>query len=346
MMKLVSVKASRGKEAYLLITIEYKCELHRFKFKKGVSQMSKKEIAEHIQTTDWLKMYEAKILERTPKQIADFGKMVSETLESVRLTLSGASFKCYQVAVQHFLKFLQSHPETDLRAFTQTDYHQFLSSLSVSNNSKRHYSNILKVIFNLMVQENKLPANPFDKKRQPAHDDNRVDPIPESDLHRIWDVLKAENQDVYTLTLLIYYGFIRPKEALLLQIKDIDLKNRHIRISGSRSKTNAHRCVFIPRPLYDHLLTLSLHTRNANERLFKFKDVKQASYTYHKLMNESGLTYYSIYRFKHSGVCEAYKIGLGILEIKDQCGHTKIETTYRYLRGLGANGINRFGVWA
>jgi integrase len=44
---------------------------------------------------------------------------------------------------------------------------------------------------------------------------------------------------------------------------------------------------------------------------------------------------YSLYCLKHTGVVEYYKKGCGIKFIKEQCRHSSLEQTDKYLKSLG-----------
>ncbi|RFS16833.1 tyrosine-type recombinase/integrase [Emticicia sp. C21] len=59
----------------------------------------------------------------------------------------------------------------------------------------------------------------------------------------------VNNQPLYLFTRFIFYSFIRPKELLNLQVKDIDLTTRTIKVKSDVSKNKRTETVPILKPL-------------------------------------------------------------------------------------------------
>lgn len=346
-MRLTTITLSKGKEKFFLVTIVSNGTTFRFKYKKGVSQMNKKQLDEtriYIEK-NWRQLYQSKVEERKPK-IKSYIDLLYEALETQKPLIAPKTYINYKWAVKAFEKFSKEYPNINIKNLTQKDYSLFLNFLQVSNNSKRHYSVVLKCLFAVLKRDKVISENPFENKRFPTVEQASILPIPENDRILILDTIKNNNEDLYTLVLLIYYGFIRVNEAVQLRVEHIKLDTNLIHIPSNISKTNRYRNVYIVSPLKDHLGSLKLNERKPSEPLLSFKGLEHARDLYEACIKKHKVPYHSPYRFKHSGVCEAYRRGMGIIEIKNQCGHTKIETTYRYLAGLGLTDNLRFDVWS
>lgn len=169
--------------------------------------------------------------------------------------------------------------------------------------------------------------------------------ITEADVKRMREWMLEFDVPLYVVTQTIYYAFIRPVELSRLQGRHLDLKNRVILMDSAISKNKKSQHVTIPGPLLEIFKRYGFDQAEPNDYLFG-KGVWLSRWSSHpnryrtrhlEMVKALGLagSGVDLYSWKHTGVCAAYRAGLDIVSIKEQCRHSSIEETYTYMRSLG-----------
>lgn len=216
----------------------------------------------------------------------------------------------------------------------------------ISNRTRNNYLDFLRIILNLMVDREWISKNPTKGIKKLKTVSQQHAPFTSIQQEILEEYLLKTNYPLYVFTRMIYYCFLRPIELMRLKVRDIDIKNRVILIRSSLSKTGKQQPVWIPKNLYP-LLTefLKKYPHSQNDYIFS-KAFKPGHSQWHRNrfseahrralestdMYDGLLTGYS---WKHTGVCNAYRAGVDIKSIQEQCRHHSLQETETYLRSLG-----------
>ena len=159
---------------------------------------------------------------------------------------------------------------------------------------------------------------------------------PYKDIKLIFDEIKLFNDNLYLCCLMTYGCLLRPhREIRELKWSDFSDDLNYIHLSGHRNKSGKNRIV--PVPIYIRELLVKGHpqhniftgtTRPLNEDYFKtlwgrFKRVS-------KLLEQDQ----TLYSFRHSGAIEIFKRTGSITKLQKAMGHSSINVSLTYLRGL------------
>jgi integrase len=233
-------------------------------------------------------------------------------------------------------------------------FFDFVREKCKSNKTFNNYRDDFSIFINYLI--NVRPTKPIFK-------DNPVKSIPKlrvvnrkhaaynsGQLKSIIDKAKELGFNSFVLYIqFMFYTLARPIEVLSIRIADIDLENDRILIHGEDSKNWRDEFVRIS-PRFKEIiiqsgimdLPLSYFVFSNNDGLAGAEPYKTTSPAWkkmdvvlkalgYKLINE----HFSLYSIKHSGAIELYLQTKDIIAVKNQCRHTSIEQTDKYLRDLG-----------
>jgi len=159
---------------------------------------------------------------------------------------------------------------------------------------------------------------------------------PFSNINKILEDIKAYNKQLYLCCLMTYGCLLRPhREIRELTWSDFSDDLKYIHLSGNRNKSGRNRIV--PVPTYVRVILLkgepyhnifSGTPQPLNQDYFKtlWSRFKRQSNTL-----EQGQTLYS---FRHSGAIEIFKRTGSITKLQKAMGHSSINVSLTYLRGL------------
>lgn len=188
----------------------------------------------------------------------------------------------------------------------------------------------------------KIPKPPepvYEDERALSHDDiSKL--IATIGLHTMDDYLMFQ-RDMLIISFCIYSG-LRRRELLGLQIQDIDLRSKTIRVNAKTSKSKKNRFI----PLHPELLhQVDAHLKERRLRGLKCpfiiisttKDAPLSIYglkhwveRYRKL---SGVRFH-IHQTRHTFACSLAQSGADIATIMKALGHSTTRMTERYLRSI------------
>ena len=166
---------------------------------------------------------------------------------------------------------------------------------------------------------------------------------PNSTLHKPFDNIndilndiKLFNSKLYLCCLLTYGCLLRPhREIRELTWNDFSDDLKYIHLSGHRNKSGRNRIVPVPSYIRDILVRGErLHNIFSNQPQPLNKDYfKTLWHRFKKQSNvlEQGQTLYS---FRHSGAIEIFKRTGSITKLQKAMGHSSINVSLTYLRGL------------
>ena len=159
---------------------------------------------------------------------------------------------------------------------------------------------------------------------------------PFDNINETLDDIKAYNSNLYLCCLMTYGCLLRPhREVRELTWNDFSEDLSYIHLSGNRNKSGRNRIVPVPIYIRDVLVKGEPHHnifsgnhKPLNQDYFKtlWSRFKRQSNTL-----EQGQTLYS---FRHSGAIEIFKRTGSITKLQKAMGHSSINVSLTYLRGL------------
>ena len=159
---------------------------------------------------------------------------------------------------------------------------------------------------------------------------------PFDNINEILDSIKVYNKQLYLCCLMTYGCLLRPhREIRELTWGDFSDDLTYIHLSGNRNKSGRNRIVPVPSYVRELLVKGEPHhnifsgrQQPLNQDYFKtlWSRFKRQSNTL-----EQGQTLYS---FRHSGAIEIFKRTGSITKLQKAMGHSSINVSLTYLRGL------------
>jgi len=203
-------------------------------------------------------------------------------------------------------------------------------ALGVSYNTiKRHLNVLINEARNLGMNSNPMESIKAKKTKAKLHK-------PYKDINLILNEIKLFSNNLYLCCLMTYGCLLRPhREIRELKWSDFSDDLGYIHLSGHRNKSGKNRIV--PVPIYIRELLVkgqpqhNIFTgtiRPLNEDYFKtlwgrFKRVS-------KLLEQDQ----TLYSFRHTGAIEIFKRTGSITKLQKAMGHSSINVSLTYLRGL------------
>ena len=203
-------------------------------------------------------------------------------------------------------------------------------ALGVSYNTiKRHLNVLINEARNIGMISNPMESIKAKKTKAKLHK-------PYKDINLILNEIKLFNDNLYLCCLMTYGCLLRPhREIRELKWSDFSDDLGYIHLSGNRNKSGKNRIV--PVPIYIRELLVKGQpqhniftgtTRTLNEDYFKtlWGRFKRGS----KLLEQDQ----TLYSFRHSGAIEIFKRTGSITKLQRAMGHSSINVSLTYLRGL------------
>ena len=144
------------------------------------------------------------------------------------------------------------------------------------------------------------------------------------------------NKKLHLCCLLTYGCLLRPhREIRLLKWSDINQDQSYVFLAGESTKNKQNRKVPIPKYIKDYL-----GVGNSNNYIFSNthkppnKDYFKIPWRRFKQQNTNIQQGVTIYSFRHSGAIEIFKRTGSITKLQKAMGHSSINVSLNYLRGL------------
>ena len=213
---------------------------------------------------------------------------------------------------------------------------QFLINIPSKHTNNTSYNTTRR---HLNVLVNYLYENGFkiEKSSLKTRKQNEILHKPISDVKGLLDELYIYNKNLHLCCLLTYCCLLRPhQEIRQLKWSDFSEDLTTISLSGSKVKSKRNRVVPVPIYIRELLVKGQPHhniftdtIRPLNEDYFKtlWSRFKRVS----KLLEQDQ----TLYSFRHSGAIEIFKRTGSITKLQKAMGHSSINVSLTYLRGLG-----------
>ena len=212
---------------------------------------------------------------------------------------------------------------------------QFLINIPSKHTNNTSYNTTRR---HLNVLVNYLYENGFkiEKSSLKTRKQNEILHKPISDVKGLLDELYIYNKNLHLCCLLTYCCLLRPhQEIRQLKWSDFSEDLTTISLSGSKVKSKRNRIVPVPIYIRELLIKGQPHhniftdtKRPLNEDYFKtlWSRFKRVS----KLLEQDQ----TLYSFRHSGAIEIFKRTGSITKLQKAMGHSSINVSLTYLRGL------------
>ncbi|NQU34237.1 MAG: site-specific integrase [Bacteroidetes bacterium] len=258
-------------------------------------------------------------------------------------TIKKRSQHTYNSVVKNFTEYLkkadiQKMPVNEINLQIVQDY--FDNMLLNEKISKRTYNNRLtplKTIFTLLQKREYINYNPFLGIDKLKVNEPEIAAYTNNELEEMGKSLPKYNYNLYAITQLIFYCFIRPAEIVRLQFKDIMWEHGIIVLPGTKSKNKKSEVMIIPDQLKLNLADWNLNYP-ADSYIFS-RDLKPGTKEVAPTRIAGAWREYAkannikknIYDFKHTGNGFAFDQGFNSRDIQLQNRHSSLDETQRYL---------------
>lgn len=260
----------------------------------------------------------------------------------------------YRSITGMFLKYLDDNNLSNLE-IGEINYkivQEFFDQSMIYETIKaRTYNNrvtALKTIFNFLQKREYISFNPVDKVEKLREPDPEIISYTKSELELIRLELPKYDYNLFVISQLIFYCFIRPAEIVRLQFKDIAWDHQLIIIPGSKSKNKKSEVITMPDQLIENLKDWN---RNHNRELFIFSRKLQPGFKEiaptriaeaWKAFSDKYKLGKGIYALKHTGNGMAFDLGFNSRDIQLQNRHSSLEQTQQYLNKFRRNPSEKF----
>ena len=240
----------------------------------------------------------------------------------------------YSYKYKSMLRFVYNGFTSQLsnEEITSKDVKSYLNRyiLGVSYNTiKRHLNVLINEARNIGMISNPVESIKAKKTKAKLHK-------PYKDINLILDDIKLFNDNLYICCLMTYGCLLRPhREIRELKWSDFSDDLSHIHLSGYRNKSGKNRIVPIPSYIRDILVK-----REPNHNIFSNqpqplnKDYFKTLWSRFKRQSNTLEQGQTLYSFRHSGAIEIFKRTGSITKLQKAMGHSSINVSLTYLRGL------------
>lgn len=272
-------------------------------------------------------------------------KGIKEFLEAKGRNVRPDTFRSYHSYLKWFNGFLQRSGKIQMpiRTFTDRDAEKAMKELEtrsdIGSATYNSYLEFFRNLFNYFINRNWLKENPFSRIERKREEQKRRELIPPHIRQQIADYFVQTQQIPYLYIMqLCYRCLIRPKEILMLKIKDIDFVDNIINLPADVAKNHKARTIGVPEEIMAYLNKIRDH--EPNEYIFskgylpgfELKSSKDTSKTWALMRKHLNLPLkYQFYSLKDTGITELLERGVPAKYVKDLADHSSLEVTERYM---------------
>ena len=254
----------------------------------------------------------------------DYLKMALET--KLRGTYSEKYKKMLQYMYDVVLKFMK---EDSLTKEAIKKYLDAYSSGVSHNTIRRHLNVLINEAINQGMSHNPMESIKSRKSNAKLHK-------PFKNISVVLDEVESYNKNLYLCCLLTYGCLLRPhREIRELTWGDFTDDLSHIKLSGNRNKSGRNRIVPVPSYIKNQMVL-----GESNHNIFSgmpvpynadyFKSLWSRFKTQTNILDQAQ----TLYSFRHSGAIEIFKRTGSITKLQKAMGHSSINVSLTYLRGL------------
>lgn len=266
------------------------------------------------------------------------------------------SVRSYRSKLSFFTRWCEKAGISDWLCgrFTSSHAANILDEYGGGGRSTYAYNSMLqflKSLFRSFVTDGLAAHNPFAAFKGKKRETKRRITIPKQDRKRILNYFhKREMGEYVAMIRLCFRYLIRPKEMLMLRLRDIDFDTGLLRIPPEVSKNHTERIIALGHDVLKYFHKLQNHGYSADSYIFStdFKPgerlytTKNMFSTWKRMRERLSMPdTYHFYSLKDTGITEMLESGMPSKFVKDLAGHHSLAMTERYLHVADAKRILR-----
>lgn len=272
-------------------------------------------------------------------------KGIREFLETKGKNVRPDTFRSYHSYLKWFNGFLHRSGKMQMpvKTFTDRDAEKAMKELGTRTDigpaTYNSYLEFFRNLFNYFINRNWVKENPFNRVAKRREEQKRRDLIPPHVRQQIADYFIRTRQIPYLYIMqLCYRCLIRPKEILMLKIKDIDFVENIINLPAEVAKNHNTRTIGVPAEIMAYLNNLRNH--EPDDYIFskgylpgpELKTSKDTARTWAQMREQLRLPMkYQFYSLKDTGITELLERGVPAKYVKELADHSSLVVTERYM---------------
>lgn len=269
-------------------------------------------------------------------------------------TLRKDSVRGYRSKLSFFTRWCQEAgiDRWQCNRFTTSHAARILDDYYGDGRSAYSYNSMLqylKSLFKSFVDKGLAPGNPFEKFKGRRREAKRRVTIPGQDRKRILNYFHKRGMTEYVVMVRLCFKYlVRPKEILMLRIRDVNTDSGLLHITPEVSKNHNERTIALGHDVLKYFRELQEEDHPADSYVFStdFKPgmrlyTTKNLFTVWQEMRErlSMPDTYHFYSLKDTGITEMLESGMPSKFVKDLAGHQSLAMTERYLHVSDARRI-------
>ncbi|WP_185217534.1 tyrosine-type recombinase/integrase [Sphingobacterium mizutaii] len=248
--------------------------------------------------------------------------------------------------LNHFMNFLSTaEKQSTIEKLNNNRLVEFLNNFNSSATNYNNKRRMLSVIFNEIVERGYLLKNPLKATKKQKQKITLHAIYTDDEFKTLLDYLKAYNDDLYVMALIVYGCLLRPHtEVLGLKKKHFNSDFTKIVLSGDENKSGRVRIVNVPLYVKDAIKDRVEYMKDDNTNLFSLTHKKYNVGYFNTLwdrckkdMLDKGIIKenQTIYSIRHTSATKIYMKCKDVSIVQKMMGHSNMTVTLTYLRSLG-----------
>jgi len=270
-------------------------------------------------------------------------KALDFALSLKKQTISKRGYYTYSSVQRIFIRWLteMGYHKLAIDEMNSAIAREFCDHMLLEENLKpRTYNNRvqpLRTLFEVLHKREFILFNPFENIEKLKTPESEIIAYNTDELELIRNTLPQYNYQIYVISQLIFYCFLRPAEIVRLQFKDVLWDHDIIVMPGTKTKNKKSEVIILPDQLKRNLINWDLNfppdyflfSRNLLPGTKEIAPTRIAN-AWQKYAKEFGITK-NIYHFKHTGNGFAFDQGFNSRDIQLQNRHSSLDETQKYL---------------
>lgn len=266
------------------------------------------------------------------------------------------SLRCYISFTKIFMNFLieKNLQNIYVQQFRNKEVQMFLNKIEENTatiTTYNKYVKFMRTIFFYFIEKKYIKENPFkDAKIKRNTEPKKRTIIPKDVRNKITKYLfENEMVEFYYFMQFTYKMLIRPKESLMLKIKDIDFYNGFITVPDSVSKNHYERVLAVPQNIMQFLERYRdkdkfLYIFSENYKPGKIlKNTRDSGRTWDKIRKSLNLpSEYQFYSLKDTAITEMLNAGVPAKVVQNLADHHDLSMTEKYSHKISAKEILKY----
>lgn len=230
---------------------------------------------------------------------------------------------------------------TPVLAFAFSDY--LVVQKKYSGKTHNNQVGNAKNFFNILIEREVIDKNPFKSVGKKPEDIGKNIAYPDHMRDMLIEYMKGKDLPIEWAMKLQYYCMLRPNELTMLKGEHFDWEMRKIAVVSGSAKNRRQLYVEIPDVFFEELKAkyydLPKHYYVFSKKLIP-GEIRiwrnRLSEAHRKILDVFEIERkYTLYSWKHTGACAAYKAGVDIYTIMRQLRHHDLNQTMRYFKSMG-----------